>query len=144
MKNKSYGIVLSDSRERYYDIDTSYYENYKSKEEYVNTKIAYSDLDLVKNKEELYEFGDKLFFDGINLDIIYLFNSGRFSYVYFYDENSNINRIERVTTDSIVNNVGKISDFDKERLIKVLRKMINENKGIPVKAKKALVKLINR
>lgn len=144
MKNKSYGIVLSDSRERYYDIDTSYYENYKSKEEYVNTKIAYSDLDLVKNKEELYEFGDKLFFDGINLDIIYLFNSGRFSYVYFYDENSNINRIERATTDSIVNNVGKISDFDKERLIKVLRKMINENKGIPVKAKKALVKLINR
>lgn len=144
MKNKSYGIVLSDSRERYYDIDTSYYENYKSKEEYVNKKITYSDLDLVKNKEELYEFGDKLFFDGINLDIIYLFNSGRFSYVYFYDENSNINRIERVTTDSIVNNVGKISDFDKERLIKVLRKMINENKGIPVKAKKALVKLINR
>ena len=55
MKNKSYGIVLSDSRERYYDIDTSYYENYKSKEEYVNTKIAYSDLDLVKNKEELYK-----------------------------------------------------------------------------------------
>ena len=144
MKNKSYGIVLSDSRERYYDIDTSYYENYKSKEEYINKKIAYSDLDLVKNKEELYEFGDKLFFDGINLDIIYLFNSGRFSYVYFYDENSNINRIERVTTDSIVNNVGKISDFDKERLIKVLKKMINENKGIPVKAKKALVKLINR
>lgn len=144
MKNKSYGIVLSDSRERYYDIDTSYYENYKSKEEYVNTKIAYSDLDLVKNKEESYEFGDKLFFDGINLDIIYLFNSGRFSYVYFYDKNSNINRIERVTTDSIVNTVGKISDFDKERLIKVLRKMINENKGIPVKAKKALVKLINR
>ena len=144
MKNKSYGIVLSDSRERYYDIDTSYYENYKSKEEYINKKIAYSDLDLVKNKEESYEFGDKLFFDGINLDIIYLFNSGRFSYVYFYDENSNINRIERVTTDSIVNNVGKISDFDKERLIKVLRKMINENKGIPVKAKKALVKLINR
>lgn len=143
MKNKSYGIVLSDSRERYYDIDTSYYENYKSKEEYINKKIAYSDLDLVKNKEESYEFGDKLFFDGINLDIIYLFNSGRFSYVYFYDENSNINRIERVTTDSIVNNVGKISDFDKERLIKVLRKMINENKGIPVKAKKALVKLIN-
>ncbi len=140
MKNKSYGIVLSDSRERYYDIDTSYYENYKSKEEYINKKIAYSDLDLVKNKEELYEFGDKLFFDGINLDIIYLFNSGRF----FYDENSNINRIERVTTDSIVNNVGKISDFDKERLIKVLKKMINENKGIPVKAKKALVKLINR
>lgn len=144
MKNKSYGIVLSDSRERYYDIDTSYYENYKSKEEYVNTKIAYSDLDLVKNKEESYEFGDKLFFDGINLDIIYLFNSGRFSYVYFYDKNSNINRIERVTTDSIVNTVGKISGFDKERLIKVLRKMINENKGIPVKAKKALVKLINR
>lgn len=144
MKNKSYGIVLSDSRERYYDIDTSYYENYKSKEEYVNTKIAYSDLDLVKNKEELYEFGDKLFFDGINLDIIYLFNSGRFSYVYFYDENSNINRIERVTTDSIVNTVGKISDLDKEKLIKVLKKMINENKGIPVKAKKALVKLINR
>ena len=63
---------------------------------------------------------------------------------HFYDENSNINRIERVTTDSIVNNVGKISDFDKERLIKVLRKMINENKGIPVKAKKALVKLINK
>lgn len=144
MKNKSYGIVLSDPRERYYDIDTNYYENYKSKEEYINKKIAYSDLDLVKNKEESYEFGDKLFFDGINLDIIYLFNSGRFSYVYFYDENSNINRIERVTTDSIVNNVGKISDFDKERLIKVLRKMINENKGIPVKAKKALVKLINR
>ena len=72
MKNKSYGIVLSDPRERYYDIDTSYYENYKSKEEYVNKKITYSDLDLVKNKEESYEFGDKLFFDGINLDIIYL------------------------------------------------------------------------
>lgn len=144
MKNKSYGIVLSDPKERYYDIDTSYYENYKSKEEYVNKKITYSDLDLVKNKKELYEFGDKLFFDGINLDIIYLFNSGRFSYVYFYDENSNINRIERVTTDSIVNTVGKISDFDKKRLIKVLRKMIDENKGIPVKAKKTLVKLINR
>ncbi len=144
MKSKSYGIILSDPEERYYDIDTSYCENYKSKEEYVNKKITYSDLDLTKNKEELYEFGDKLFFDGINLDIIYLFNSGRFSYVYFYDENSNINRIERVTADSIVNTVGKISDLDKEKLIKVLKKMINENKGIPVKAKKALVKLINR
>ena len=122
----------------------NYCKKNKSKEEYVNKKITYSDLDLAKNKEELYEFGDKLFFDGINLDIIYLFNSGRFSYVYFYDENSNINKIERVTTDSIVNTVGKISDLDKEKLIKVLKKMINENKGIPVKAKKALVKLINR
>ena len=81
MKNKSYGIVLSDPRERYYDIDTSYCENYKSKEFYEAHKII--DFITLEEKEK-YEIFAVFKTVAYNQNAFKYYTFRKFEFAYFF------------------------------------------------------------
>lgn len=142
MHKKRNCIMLDEPMERYIETDTSYYEKAKLSLYLKNKgrKTTYSDLD---ESKKTYRFGDLLLLYRSNMNVVYLFNSGRFHYVYLTGLD-NKQKIERITSGDISRCVGLLNECDKNKVIDSLRNMENENKGIPEKAKEGLSKLMNR
>lgn len=131
--------MLDDPIERYIEIDTSYYEKAKNR---INKgrQTTYLSLDELRKG---YKFGDLLLLYGSSINVVYLFDSGRFHYVYLTGLD-NKQEIERITDSNISRCVGMLNELSKNRVIARIRGMKRENRGIPDKAKEGLSKLMNR
>ncbi len=142
MHKKRNCIILDDPIERYIEIDTSYYEKTKksSYRKSKGRKTTYSDLDEPK---KTYKFGDLLLLYRSSINVVYLFNSGRFHYVYLAGLD-NKQEIQRITDSDISRCVGSLNELSKNRVIASIRDMESEDRGIPDKAKEGLSKLMNR
>lgn len=131
--------MLDDPIERYIEIDTSYYEKAKNR---INKGRQTTYLSLDELRKE-YKFGDLLLLYGSSINVVYLFDSGRFHYVYLTGLD-NKQEIERITDSNITRCVGVLNELSKNRVIARIRGMKRENRGIPDKAKEGLSKLMNR
>lgn len=131
--------MLDDSIERYIEIDTSYYEKAKNR---INKGRQTTYLFLDELRKE-YKFGDLLLLYGSSINVVYLFDSGRFHYVYLTGLD-NKQEIERISDSNISRCVGVLNKLSKNRVIARIRGMKRENRGIPDKAKEGLSKLMNR
>ena len=131
--------MLDDPIERYIEIDTSYYEKAKNR---INKGRQTTYLFLDELRKE-YKFGDLLLLYGSSINVVYLFDSGRFHYVYLTGLD-NKQEIERITDSNITRCVGVLNKLSKNRVIARIRGMKRENRGIPDKAKEGLSKLMNR
>ena len=139
MHKKRNCIMLEDPIERYIEIDTSYYEKAKNR---INKGRQTTYLFLDELRKE-YKFGDLLLLYGSSINVVYLFDSGRFHYVYLTGLD-NKQEIERITDSNITRCVGVLNKLSKNRVIARIRGMKRENRGIPDKAKEGLSKLMNR
>lgn len=139
MHKKRNCIMLDDPIERYIEIDTSYYEKAKNR---INKGRQTTYLFLDELRKE-YKFGDLLLLYGSSINVVYLFDSGRFHYVYLTGLD-NKQEIERITDSNITRCVGVLNKLSKNRVIARIRGMKRENRGIPDKAKEGLSKLMNR
>lgn len=142
MHKKRNCIILDDPIERYIETDTSYYEKAKisSYRRNKGRKTTYSDLDKPK---KTYKFGDLLLLYRSSINVVYLFNFGRFHYVYLAGLD-NKKEIQRITDSDISRCVGSLNELSKNRVIASIRDMESEDRGIPDKAKEGLSKLMNR
>ena len=77
MHKKRNCIILDDPIERYIEIDTSYYKKAKisSYRRNKGRQTIYRDLD---DPRKEYRFGDLLLLYGRSINVVYLFDSGRF------------------------------------------------------------------
>ena len=139
MHKKRNCIMLDDPIERYIEIDTSYYEKAKNR---INKGRQTTYLFLDELRKE-YKFGDLLLLYGSSINVVYLFDSGRFHYVYLTGLD-NKQEIERITDSNITRCVGVLNKLSKNRVIARIGGMKRENRGIPDKAKEGLSKLMNR
>ena len=78
-----------------------------------------------------------------SINVVYLFNSGRFHYVYLAGLD-NKQEIQIITDSDISRCVGSLNELSKNRVIASIRDMESEDRGIPDKAKEGLSKLMNR
>ena len=90
-----------------------------------------------------YKFGDLLLLYGSSIKVVYLFDSGRFHYVYLTGLD-NKQEIERISDSNISRCVGVLNELSKNRVIARIRGMESEDRSIPNKAKEGLSKLMNR
>lgn len=142
MNKKRNCIILDDPMERYVETSSSYYDKAKVDSYLKNEdiKLSYKDLD---ETNKVYMFGDLLLLHGSSTNVIYLFGSGRFHYVYATGLD-NKQEIERITDSDISRCVGSLNELSKNRVITSIRNMESEDRGIPDKAKEGLSKLMNR
>lgn len=142
MHKKRNCIILDDPIERYIEIDTSYYKKAKisSYRRNKGRQTIYRDLD---DPRKEYRFGDLLLLYGRSINVVYLFDSGRFHYVYATGLD-NKQEIERITDSDISRCVGSLNELSKNRVIASIRNMESEDRGIPDKSKEGLSKLMNR
>lgn len=142
MNKKRNCIILDDPMERYVETSSSYYDKDKVDSYLKNgdIKLAYKDLD---ETNKVYRFGDLLLLHGSSTNVVYLFDSGRFHYVYATGLD-NKQEIERITDSDISRCVSSLNELSKNRVIASIRNMESEDRGIPDKAKEGLSKLMNR
>ena len=137
---KNHGIIISDPMERYVDINSNYYKNYKRMNNKSN--LSYSDLNTYEDK--LYRFGDVLSLYGTGLNSVYLFSNKNIIYVWINYLTHDEPNIIRITNYNILCRLYSLSEEEKNILILKLEHIYNENNDIPIKVKDGLSKLLKR
>lgn len=162
--NRHRGIVLSNPKERYIELDHSYWLNYipgKVIPKY-DRKITFSDGDIHERKQEVgkhrnntskknpdkskniskHRFGEVLSLYGTKEKLIYICKRGRFIYTCHMDSDDMFTGMKRITKENIVGKHDELDDEQKKKLLLRLERALELDKYIPQKAKEQVSVLV--
>ena len=152
MKEKHKGIIISNPKELYMEIDHKYLLNYipgKVISKY--SKVRYSDNNKVnktnknkkskKNNIEL-SFGDILSIYGTKQKFIFICKTNRFIYTSLEGSEEIFTGIKRLTIENISSKYDELNSDKKQKLLSNLDKALELDKFIPQKAKESISSLV--
>lgn len=149
MENKHKGIILSDPKERYMELDRSYLLNYIKgsvihkfdDKKYIDKEIK--DKKVLKKKIDVkYSFGDILSCYGTKEKFIFICKRNRFVYTCPIGSEENFVGMKRLNDENIIEKYDELTKEQKYKLLLKLDRALEIGKFIPKKALDDISRLV--